>query len=255
MGLNVLVADDEKPVLDELVYLLGRDERIDHVHAVSSGADVLRALEDDPVDAVFLDVAMPALSGLEVARVLARFRTQPKVVFVTAHEDHAVDAWDLDAVDYVLKPVAEDRLRESVRRVVDSNPGNARVAAGEADEVVAVELAGVTRFVPRSSVAYVEAQGDYVRLHTVEGESHLLRTALVTLEHDWAAAGFVRIHRSLLVASSRVREVRTIGGRCSVLVDAGGPPYVELQVARRHTRDLRDLVQQRARSGNGTHGG
>ncbi|WP_370617500.1 LytR/AlgR family response regulator transcription factor [Mumia sp. Pv 4-285] len=248
MGLNVLVADDEQPVLDELVYLLGRDERIDNVTAVTSGADVLRALEADDaaVDAVFLDIAMPALSGLEVARVLARFRSQPKVVFVTAHEDHAVDAWDLDAVDYVLKPVAEDRLRESVRRVIGARPADPR-GASDADEVVAVELAGVTRFVPRSSVAYVEAQGDYVRLHTVTGESHLLRTPLVTLEHDWSDAGFVRIHRSLLVDSARVREVRMLGGRCTVLVDAGAAPYVELQVARRHTRDLRVLVQQRSR--------
>ncbi|MDD9347313.1 LytTR family DNA-binding domain-containing protein [Mumia sp.] len=250
MGLNVLVADDEQPVLDELVYLLERDERIDHVRAVGSGADVLRALEADPVDAVFLDIAMPALSGLEVARVLARFRSQPKVVFVTAHEDHAVDAWDLDAVDYVLKPVAEDRLRESVRRICGARSPLTSSATAD-DDVVAVELAGVTRFVARNSVAYVEAQGDYVRLHTVEGDSHLLRTALVTLEHEWASAGFVRIHRSLLVASSRVREVRMIAGRCSVLVDAGGPPYTELQVARRHTRDLRELVQQRSRSGGG----
>ncbi|KAA1425246.1 response regulator transcription factor [Mumia zhuanghuii] len=248
MGLNVLVADDEQPVLDELVYLLDRDERIDHVTAVTSGADVLRALEADEaaVDAVFLDIAMPALSGLEVARVLARFRNQPKVVFVTAHEDHAVDAWDLDAVDYVLKPVAEDRLRESVRRVLGARPADPRDV--DADEVVAVELAGVTRFVPRSSVAYVEAQGDYVRLHTVSGDSHLLRTPLVTLEHDWADAGFVRIHRSLLVDSARVREVRMLGGRCTILVDVGGSSYVELQVARRHTRDLRTLVQQRART-------
>ncbi|WP_167006383.1 LytTR family DNA-binding domain-containing protein [Mumia sp. ZJ430] len=250
MGLRVLVADDEQPVLDELVYLLGRDERVSQVRAVGSGADVLRALESDPVDAVFLDIAMPALSGLEVARVLARFRTQPKVVFVTAHEDHAVGAWDLDAVDYVLKPVAEERLRESVRRVVGARSPQPVTPVSD-DEVVAVELAGVTRFVPRSSVAYVEAQGDYVRLHTTEGESHLLRTPLMTLEHDWAPAGFVRIHRSLLVSSARVHEVRTVSGRCSVLVDAGGPPYVELQVARRHTRDLRDLVQQRARTGGG----
>ncbi|KHL18593.1 DNA-binding LytR/AlgR family response regulator [Mumia flava] len=245
MGLSVLVADDEPPTLDELVYLLGRDERVSQVRSASSGAEVLRALEECEADAVFLDIAMPELSGLDVARVLGHYRVPPKVVFVTAHEDHAVDAFDLDAVDYVLKPIAESRLRESVRRVLGSGTGR-RDPEPAADEVVAVELAGVTRFVSRSDVAYVEAQGDYVRLHTVDGSTHLLRTSLAALERDWAPAGFVRLHRSLLVAGSRVREVRTHEGRCTVLVEVDGRPLAELQVARRHVRDLRDLVAHRA---------
>ena len=243
-GLDVLVVDDELPVLDELAFLLGRDPRIASVVTAASGADALRVLQERAVDAVFLDVAMPGLSGLDVAGLLARFRRPPPVVFVTAHDDHAVEAFDLEAVDYVLKPVDDARLREAVRRVVAGIAGaQAEAAAVVDDPTIPVELAGVTRFVVRSDIRYVEAQGDYARLHT-DTESHLVRVPLSTLEERWADAGFLRIHRSLLVNGRHVREVRSEAGRASVVVDGPEGP-VELQVARRHTRDLRDQLVRR----------
>ncbi len=238
-GLRVLVIDDERPALDELAFLLARDPRVSGVLTSDSATDALRVLHDLSVDAVFLDISMPGLSGLELAQVLARFKSPPPIVFVTAHEGHAVEAFDVNAVDYVLKPVREDRLAEAVRRIVEGG-GPRRVSE---DEQVAVELGGVTRFVSRSDIAYVEAHGDYARLHTAGG-SHLLRTPLATLEEEWGPAGFVRIHRSLLVSLPHVEEIRTEGGRCTVLV-AG----TELGVSRRHTRALRDLLVRRNRPG------
>jgi DNA-binding LytR/AlgR family response regulator len=238
--LRVLVVDDEPPALEELAYLLGRDARVGEVLTASSGAQALQVLEhDEPVEAIFLDVAMPGLSGLDLARVLARFRTRTPVVFVTAHDDHAVEAFELHAVDYLLKPVRAERLGEAVRRVVE-----ATAEAGDpepADETIAVELGGVTRFVHRSEITYVEAQGDYARLHTADG-SHLLRIPLSTLEESWAEAGFVRIHRSLLVATAHIDEVRMDAGRCTVVVGEA-----ELQVARRHTRGLRERLRRQTR--------
>jgi DNA-binding LytR/AlgR family response regulator len=238
--LAVLVVDDERPALEELRWLLERDERIGSVLACDSATDALRLLQERAVDAVFLDIRMPGLSGVDLARVLSRFKVPPPVVFVTAHDDHAVDAFDLGAVDYVLKPVRDDRLAEAVRRVVGARAGG----PAPTDDDIAVELGGVTRFVPRSSVGYVEAQGDYARLHTPSG-SHLVRVPLTTLEESWKDAGFVRIHRSLLVALQHVQEVRMDGGRCTVVV--GG---TELGVSRRHTRELRDLLVRRARPGS-----
>ena len=239
-SLRVLVVDDERPALDELAFLLGRDDRVGTVTVAGSATEALRVLQEEPVDAVFTDIAMPGLSGLDLARVLSRFRTPPQVVFVTAHEEHAVDAFDLDAVDYLLKPVRDQRLTEAVRRVVEAagSPGT----TGEEDQIP-VELGGVTRFVARGEVRYAEAQGDYARLHTAEG-SHLIRIPLATLEQDWSDAGFVRIHRSLLVSLAYVEEVRVDAGRCSVLV--GG---TELTVSRRHTRELRDVLVRRTRPG------
>jgi len=239
--LRVLVVDDERPALDELTYLLGRDARVGTVLPTDSGAEALRMLQEEQVDAVFMDIRMPGLSGLDLARVLSRFKEPPPVVFVTAHDEHVVSAFDLNAVDYVLKPVRDDRLAEAVRRVVEARGPSA--PSGEED-TIAVELGGRTRFVPRTAVRYVEAQGDYARLHTSDG-SHLVRVPLSSLEEQWRDAGFVRIHRSLLVALAHVEEVRMDAGRCTVVV--GGD---ELAVSRRHTRELRDLLVRRARPGS-----
>jgi DNA-binding LytR/AlgR family response regulator len=234
--LRVLVVDDERPALDELAFLLGVDQRVGEILTSDSAAEALRLLHNERVDAVFLDIAMPGLSGLELASVLAQFKEPPPVVFVTAHEQHAVDAFDVHAIDYVLKPVREERLREAVRRI-----GQSAQTSAPPDATIAIELGGVTRFVTRSEVMFVEAQGDYARLHTSTG-GHLVRVSLTTLEGEWKDADFVRIHRSLLVSLGHVDEVRIDGGRCSVLV--GGN---ELTVSRRHTRELRDLLVRRAR--------
>jgi DNA-binding LytR/AlgR family response regulator len=190
---------------------------------------------------LFLDIRMPGLDGLDVARVLARFRRPPRVVFVTAYDEHAVEAFDLRAVDYLLKPVRAERLAEAVRRVRDSLSGPSPEAA--ADETIPVELGGVTRFINRSDVRYAEAHGDYARLHTTDG-SHLVRAPLSTLEEQWSAAGFVRIHRRYLVALAHVDEVAFESGRGTVRV---GPDV--LAVSRRHVRDLRDTLVRRARPG------
>ena len=237
-GLRILVIDDERPALDEITFLLERDERVSEVRATDSPTEALRLLQQVDVDAVFLDIQMPGLTGIELAQVLSRFKTPPVAVFVTAHEQHAVDAFELNAVDYVLKPVREDRIAEAVRRVL------AATRTEHAEEQVPVERGGVTRFLPLSQIRYVEAEGDYARLHTAEDDSYLVRVPLSQLEQEWADAGFVRIHRSLLIATAYVDEVRMDGGRCSVVIGDH-----QLQVSRRHTRELRDLLVRSARPG------
>ena len=239
-GLTALVVDDEPPALAELAWLLGQDERIGRILTAGSGTDALRALESERVDVIFSDISMPGLDGIALAKVVARFAERPRVVFVTSYDEHAVDAFALDAADYVMKPVRADRLAEAVRRVSASSAGH--VPAEDAppeDETIPVELGGVTRFVQRSDVRYALAQGDYARLHTATG-SHLVRIPLTTLEERWAEAGFLRIHRSTLVSTAHVDEVRIDHGRCSVVI--GG---TELQVSRRHTRELRDKLLRR----------
>ncbi|MFD8323874.1 LytR/AlgR family response regulator transcription factor [Kitasatospora purpeofusca] len=262
--LRVLAVDDEAPALEELLYLLRADPRVRSAEGATGSTEALlrlsRALDAGPdgpeaVDVVFLDIHMPGMTGLDTARLIAGFARPPLIVFVTAHENFAVTAFDLKAVDYVLKPVRRERLAEAVRRVSELAAAGREGAAVPAEvrpevpatpaedppaEYIQVDRAGVTRLVPRTDITYVEAHGDYARLHTADGE-HLVRIPLAVLEERWAPHGFVRIHRSHLVALGRIDELRLDSGATTVRVGT-----TVLAVSRRHARHLRDLLIRRA---------
>ncbi|MEU7903920.1 LytTR family DNA-binding domain-containing protein [Actinoplanes sp. NPDC049118] len=242
MTLVVLAVDDEPPALDELAYLLNADARVAFVHRAGDATEALRVLRDTEVDAVFLDIRMPGLDGMELARILHRFARPPAIVFVTAYDDGAVDAFDLGVTDYVRKPVRAERLGESLRRVAGLRAAPPPAPAKREEEPsIPVELAGTTRMLPRSSVRWVEAQGDYARLHTSDA-SHLVRVSLATLAERWADAGFVRIHRSYLVQLRLVAELRLTQSGYVVAIDGA-----ELPVSRRHTRELKDKLIRAAK--------
>ena len=238
-GLTVLAVDDEAPALDELAYLLEKHPDIGKVLRAGDATSALRELNQRHIDAIFLDINMPGLSGIELAGVLANFSNRPGIVFVTAHDDKAVAAFDVGALDYLLKPIRQDRLDEAVRRVLAST--NAEPDDTD-DDVIPAELGGVTHLVPRNTIGWVEAEGDYARLHSTSG-SHLVRIPLSTLESRWRERGFQRVHRSYLVALRMVTGLRTQDGGVLVRLRANGEsPAVELPVSRRQARELRDRV-------------
>ncbi len=248
--LTVLAVDDEAPALDELAYLLGRHPDIAEVLRAGDATSALRELNARNIDAVFLDINMPGLSGIELAGVLTNFSQPPAIVFVTAHDDKAVAAFDVGAVDYLLKPIRDDRLDEAVRRVMSAqttSPSEAQPAESNdvretESDVIPAELGGVTHLVPRDSIGWVEAEGDYARLHSTSG-SHLVRIPLGTLETRWRDHGFQRVHRSYLVALRLVTGLRSTDGAVLVRLRANGAsPAVELPVSRRQARELRDRV-------------
>ena len=239
--ISVLIADDEQPAIDELAFLLGQDPRIGVIHQAASGAEAIRLLTREPVDAAFLDIHMPGLTGFDLARAMQRFERRPALVFVTADEEGALEAFDLAAVDYLLKPVRTERLHRSVSRIVEalkagavSQPGTA--ASDPQPEMIAVTLGGTTRMIRRDEVRYVQAQGDYARLHTEEA-SYLVRVPMADLERQWSDT-FVRIHRSYLVAIPHLTRIRLGADHPSVTVGAA-----ELPVSRRLLPALRERLE------------
>jgi DNA-binding LytR/AlgR family response regulator len=264
--LVVLAVDDEPHGLSELVHCLESNPLVGRVLDAVDASEALRRLiaSDDPelrlrkehglppVDAVFADIQMPGLSGMEMSRVLTALSPPPMLVFVTGHTDEAVNAFELGAIDYVLKPCKQKRLDRAVERIIEklrSAPAP-DAAAGAApvkndDEVIPVELAGTTKLIQRSSVRWVEAQGDYARLFTTDG-SHLVRIPLAQLEERWEKAGFVRIHRSFLVALEQITELRMGQGGYQVVI---GNEEKLLSVSRRHTRELKDRLVGPSRNG------
>ena len=240
MTISVLIADDEQPAIDELAFLLGQDPRIGVIHQAASGAEAIRLLTREPVDAAFLDIHMPGLTGFDLARAMQRFERRPALVFVTADEEGALEAFDLAAVDYLLKPVRTERLHRSVTRIVEALKASAAAHAGAAasdaqPEMIAVTLGGTTRMIRRDEVRYVQAQGDYARLHTEEA-SYLVRVPMSDLERQWTDA-FVRVHRSYLVAIPHLTRIRLGGDHPRVTVGAA-----ELHVSRRLLPALRERL-------------
>jgi DNA-binding LytR/AlgR family response regulator len=241
-GLTVLAVDDEAPALDELAYLLDQHPDIAAVHTAGDATSALRELNAHPIDAVFLDINMPGLSGIELAGVLRNFANRPAVVFVTAHDDKAVAAFDVGAVDYLLKPIRQNRLDEAVRRVCAARSNEPEPAEDPDSDVIPAELGGITHLVPRETIGWVEAEGDYARLHSATG-THLVRIPLSVLETRWRDHGFQRIHRSHLVSLRMVTGLRTADGAVLVRLRANGSsPAVELPVSRRQARELRDRL-------------
>jgi two-component system, LytTR family, response regulator LytT len=237
--MRVLAVDDELPALADLVRMLEASPVVEGVDSAASAAEALVALGDgETIDAVFLDVRMPGLDGLELARVLRRFERPPAVVFVSAFDDAAVDAFELAAVDYLVKPVSRRRLDEAIERAARHTAAGAEpAAAAPDDETLAVDAlrGGGTRLLPRSTILYLQAHGDYVRVASTEGR-FLVRARLSELEERWAGHGFARVHRGFVVNLRRAVEVRPRLNGTAVLVMADG---TEVPIARRQVGELR----------------
>jgi DNA-binding LytR/AlgR family response regulator len=247
-GLRVLAVDDVPPALDELCQLLRESPEVGEVVAATTAVDALRLIQAERFDAAFLDIAMPGLSGLELAALLGRLNEALPIVFVTAFDKHAVAAYGVGAVDYLLKPVDPERLAASLARVLRVLGGREGDRQGRPIDTMAalpVETAGRTYYVRRSEVQFVEAHGDYVRLHTRSGQ-HTVRMPIGRLEEYWESAGFVRVHRGFLLAMNAVRELRSdSAGGLLAHTDVGDVP-----VSRRHARDLKDRMLEAARRGD-----
>jgi DNA-binding LytR/AlgR family response regulator len=229
-GLHVLAVDDEWPALEDLARMLEGAPDVAEVLRAGSGGEALRRLADHRFDAIFLDVRMPDIDGLELANVLDQFSSPPALVFVSAYEDGAVGAFELELhpLDYLMKPVSRARIAQALERVL---------AARSNQEIVSLEhqRGGATRLVARASILYVKAEGDYVRVVADDGR-FLVRGALSEIERRWVAYGFVRVHRSYIVNLRRTTEIRPeLGGSATIVLADGS----EVPVARRQVPELR----------------
>ncbi len=244
--LTILAVDDEHPQLEDLARLLRSFSGVQEVECAFGGHDALLKASSQAYDVIFLDVRMPDLDGVELGRVLRRFASPPQLVFVSAHDAAAVEAFELRAIDYLRKPVSRRRLGEALERVAaaveaseaqpDPNGRRARPQAAAESEMIAVSgaRAGSTRLINRASILYVQSHGDFVRIVTEDGR-YLLRTTLNELEHRWEPFDFVRVHRQYVANLARAVELRPLfGGTAELGFDEGQ----SIPVARRHVADL-----------------
>lgn len=223
--LRTLIVDDEPLAVERLQVICARIPHLAVVGTASDGAAALRLVEALHPDLVLLDMTMPELDGLGVARNLARRDHRPTVIFVTAHDHFAVEAFDLEAVDYVLKPVAPDRLDRAIDRALARRGERSRALGQWLEELWVPHRSELLR-IDVAQVGRIDAERDYVRLHVSEGgdatRSYLLLQTIAGLEQRLDPARFIRIHRSTILRKDRIKGLRHDGlGVWSVEIEDG----------------------------------
>jgi two-component system response regulator AlgR len=213
---RVFIADDEAPArarLRELLADIAAELPSRVVGEAANGIEAIERLPGSGAQVLLLDIQMPGMDGLELARHLAGLPNAPAVVFVTAHERHAVEAFELNALDYVLKPVRAARLGAALRKALAAGATSreqlSRAASG-AREYFSVAERNRIVLVPVRDVVYLKAELKYVTLRTRGGE-HLIEEPLVALEREFAER-FVRVHRNCLVARGAIRGFERAAG-------------------------------------------
>lgn len=218
--LRVLIADDELPARNKMKRLLGNIDSVEVVHVAENGLDALEHIQSLKPDLVFLDIEMPGLNGLEVAENID-LEEMPSVVFATAYSEHAIKAFELSAVDYLLKPFNEERLRAAIERV-ESNREATKLDKDRLSEVMRSELADEVKtpfsnkvpiptrdrykLIDYEEVICIEVEERSVRLHTKE-RSYLLNHTLDTFERKLPQDQFFRVNRSCIIGLKHVKEI------------------------------------------------
>jgi len=233
--IRALLVDDEEPARSELRYLLAAFDDVAVAGEAATAAEAIERAAAVECDVVFLDVEMPGLSGLGAAPLVRDRADPPAVVFVTAHAEYAVDAFAVEAFDYLLKPVEPDRLARVVERLRERTRENVVPL-----EKIPVVAAGGTELLDFDQVHYVQADGDYSRIFTYD-RSYLSTASLGELEEKLGTR-FARIHRSHLVNLSKVAGIRR-SGPDRLRLQLANAERTELDVARRQARQLRERLR------------
>ena len=244
MKLKTLIVDDEAPARSELRYML---ERVPNVHVVGEATNATEALELIKAlnyDLVFIDIQMPGLNGLDVVAALKELDRMPAVVFVTAYSEYAVKAFELDAVDYLVKPIDEDRLNQAVAKV-DKRKDPQPAVAAKAEPVIEieripVESKGKTLLMPMQDIVYISSRNDIVFIHTADN-TYITKFTLKTLEERLRNKSFLRVHRGYIVNLSHVIEIVPMYGR-SYILKVRCNHKNEIPVSRRRGQRLKAML-------------
>ncbi|MGK0489935.1 LytR/AlgR family response regulator transcription factor [Sphingomonas echinoides] len=236
--LRILIVDDEPLAARRLERLCLRAMPDAKPTSETSGRAALANLSRNPPDVMLLDIDMPGLTGLATADLASRVTSAPSIVFTTAHERFALEAFAVGAVDYLLKPVTLDRLRQALERVQDRKGAPSLSKTRFRSEFWVRDGGDMVR-IDADRIDYISAEGDYMRLH-LGGRSYLLHSTLSKLERDLDAAAFLRVHRSALVAKRSIEAVaRDRSGKWIVRLRGGG----EVGIGESYLASVRALVR------------
>lgn len=236
--MRILIADDEPFARQRLRTLLAREHDVEIAGECGNGPEVVERLSREAIDIVLLDIQMPGLNGFEVLPAIGGTEI-PLVIFVTAHQEHALHAFEVRAFDYLLKPFEPARLRQTIERArTHLRRLKQESMAPSGRDRFAIRNGGRIYFLMASEIEWIEAEHNYVRLHA-GSEAHLMRERLSVLEQELDRRQFRRIHRSTIVNINRVRELRPWFRGDYIVVLQNGK---ELTMSRTFRESLRDLL-------------
>ncbi len=238
--MKVLIVDDEPLARRRLATLLAGVDGVEVIGEAADGAQALAAVDRHDPDLVLLDIRMPGIDGLEVARRLTLRDDPPMVVFCSAYDEHALAAFEAEAIDYLLKPVRRERLLAALERVRRLN-GDVAAAASKVRQRshICARVRGEMKLVPISAIIYFLADAKYVEVHFDGGEV-LIEDSLVSLEEEFGDR-FVRVHRNCLVSRERIEGLAK-NSDGEIIVRLRGCPTT-LEVSRRNLPQLRRLLR------------
>lgn len=231
--LRAMIVDDEAPARSEMHYLLDETQLVEVVAESSNVRDAIEHMRTRRIDVIFLDVNMPGVNGMQFAEALIKLKNPPAVVFVTAYGEYAADAFGLNAVDYLVKPVETERLLQAIAKV-DSYILTSQ--KNYAQERIPVEKNGRKVLVNTSEIHYVMARDDYSFIHT-EDEKFLTTLSLSNLEGRLGEQGFFRVHRRYIVNLNYIDEVESVSGGTLLLSIRGESE--QIPVSRRRVAALK----------------
>ncbi len=254
--IRTMIVDDEAPARTRIRQLLNNEADFTLIAECANGAQALEAIQREKPDLVFLDIQMPRLSGLEVCRLLAKDGIRlPMVIFVTAYDDYALQAFEVHAVDYLLKPFDHERFQRALTHVRQQMTQRQRAVTDDRLAAVLQDLApgskkperlvfkedGRIVFIRPETIDWVEADGNYVRLHA-GGNSHYIRETLASLESQLSPEKFMRISRSIIVSLDRIKELQPLFyGDYAVILQDGS----RLSMSRTYRDRLEAIFQRR----------
>ena len=234
--LKAMIVDDEAPARSEMRFLLDELGQAEVVAEAASVRDAIEKLKEFPCDVIFLDINMPEATGLQLADALRRLRFPPAVVFVTAYSEYALDAFKVNAIDYLVKPVETDRLAQAISRVREHVSLHAQA---QHSERIPVEKGGKKILVSIDKIRFVMARDDYAYLQTAE-DRYFSTVSLAQLEKRLDGHGFFRVHRGYLVNLSKVQEVEAVAGGTLLLTLDGVED--KIPVSRRRVSALKKAL-------------
>ena len=217
--MHAMIVDDEAPARSELRYLLEETGRIDSILEASSAREAVEKLMDSKADVMFLDISMPKTSGMQLAEALHRLKNPPAVVFVTAYSEYALEAFQVDAVDYLMKPVDPERLNQALDKVQSRMKPEQPQNHSNVERIPVVK-SGRKVLVPIDQIRYIEAKDDYSCIYT-DNDRFLSTISLAKLEQKLAPHGFFRVHRGYIVNLDFVEDVEVISSGILQLGVAG----------------------------------